>query len=409
MARGGRNEWLIAVVCVAVAGAGCAVNRPTLTTEELERRREEYMSNRVGFNTRFGQRILHRWRYEYDQYVQGKTSGPPVWDVLIISGGGDYGAFGAGFLQGWSTCGDEDHRRPDFDMVTGVSTGALIAPFAFVGTPETIKQIDQLYRDPSSDWVIFRGLFAMLPGNSSFLDNRGLARDIKEQVNWDIIREIAKRSQEDKVLLVGATNLDLGTTHIFNLTREAEKAVATNDYDRIHKMLLASAAIPAAFPPVVIDDTLFVDGGTTSNILITTDVNAPWSPIVLAAKEDPTLPIPKLRFWVIINNQLHAVPQVIQPTWPSITSAAVQTAVRSATITALRVLTMEARYVQATLHLDVEVKFVAIPDDWRPPRPGIFQRETMVSLADLGQKLGADPQSWKEFGFERIRPSPEAP
>ncbi len=99
-------------------------------------------------------RLLARTKAQYDQYTSGKRLRPPQIDMLIISGGGDWGSFGAGFLKGWERISaDDPMAMPQFTAVTGVSTGTLIAPFAFLGDPQSIETIDHLYRNPQPDWV----------------------------------------------------------------------------------------------------------------------------------------------------------------------------------------------------------------------------------------------------------------
>ena len=78
-----------------------------------------------------------------------------------------------------------------------------------------------------------------------------------------------------------------------------------------------------------LDDTLYVDGGTTANILVNADMRSPKSVMNTWRVSHPNVPLPKIRYWVVINNQLGAAPQVVQPTWVSITGASVSTAIRS--------------------------------------------------------------------------------
>jgi len=93
-------------------------------------------------------------------------------DFLLLSGGGDRSAFGAGFLLGWASV-EGGNALPKFDGVSGVSAGALIAPFAFLGTQADLETIDRLVRDPKPDWVVRRGMFFFLPENASFADVTG--------------------------------------------------------------------------------------------------------------------------------------------------------------------------------------------------------------------------------------------
>jgi hypothetical protein len=104
---------------------------------------------------------------------------------------------------------------------------------------------------------------------------------------------------------------------------------------------------------------------------------------------------PKIRYLVIINNQLGIQPQVVQPKWPSITTASVSTAIRSSTIGSLRQVDLLMELLRKVDGLDAELRYVAIPDDWQPTKPGTFVKETMVSLVELGIKMGRDPGSWQ--------------
>jgi hypothetical protein len=94
-----------------------------------------------------------------------------------------------------------------------------------------------------------------------------------------------------------------------------------------------------------------------------------------------------------VNNWVHAPPKSVERRWPSIVSPSLNTSVRSATLAEIRWLTAQANFVNAVYHTDIEVRMVAIPDDWRPPVEGSFKRETMQSLSDLGRRLGANAAS----------------
>ena len=100
-------------------------------------------------------------------------------DFLLISGGGNAGAFGTGFLLGWSTIAPGAGALPKFQGVSGVSAGAFIAPFAFLGTTADLATVDDLFRDPKPDWVVPRGRFFFLPENVSFATVPGLERNLQ--------------------------------------------------------------------------------------------------------------------------------------------------------------------------------------------------------------------------------------
>jgi hypothetical protein len=339
-------------------------------------------------------RVVERAKAEYDQFVAGERKEPPGVNILVISGGGDYGAFGAGFLKGWRKVpAQHPLAKPEFDAVTGVSAGTLIAPFAFLGDERSIDQIVDLFRNPKTDWLRERLLY-FLPANSSFDEIPGLERDVRNFVNMEMVRRIAKAGADGRILAVNTTNVDQGTSRVFNLVSEAERAVVSGQLDRFHSILLASAGIPGLFPFRMIDGELYVDGGITGNIIYggRGDENDKFP--ALWQESYPNLPIPKMRIWVIINNQFRPPPQVTEPNWPAVVQRSLETGTRSSTTIAVRHLYAMAEIARLKRKAEVEVYVASIPGDWSPPVEGSFMKQTMNSLADLGEKMGADPSSW---------------
>lgn len=214
------------------------------------------------------EKLLRRSEAEYEAHQAGQRPDAPTIDVLIVSGGGDWGAFGAGFLQGWKEVpATEPLAMPEFDVVTGVSTGALIAPFAFLATDSALDRIEQLYRNPQKDWVKNRWPLYFLPSNLSFAEVPGLERELRQTLTLDMVREIAASSGSGRALFVNTTNLDDAGARVFDLIDEAKRAAESGDLSRIHSVMLASAGIPGAFPYREIDGEMYVDGGVTGNII----------------------------------------------------------------------------------------------------------------------------------------------
>lgn len=377
-----------------LSACGPAMTRPPRDRADLERERTTEDEQTGATNRKILGRLLERTKAEYDRRAAAGQP-PPIIDILIISGGGDWGAFGAGFLKGWKKISSKDPlAMPEFDAVTGVSTGTLIAPFAFLGDEKSIDEIVNLYRNPGEDWVKQRGFLYFLPNNISFAEVPGLEREMREHINLDKLRQITKAGADGRLLAVNTTNLDVGQSRVFDLVAEAQQAVDSGNVDRIHNIMLASAGIPGAFPFRIIDDQMYVDGGVTGNIIyggrIAEDDSLPaqWQ------KAYPNLPIPKFRYWVIFNNQFLPVPEVVAPNWPAVIQRSLETSTRAATATAVRHLFAMAEISRLKRKADVEVRVVSIPGDWFPPVPGTFIKETMNNLADMGEKMGADPSSW---------------
>lgn len=381
-------------VGLLLAGCGPAMTRPPVTQQDLLKLRTTGDEQAVAVGRKLLGRLIERTKADYDQYGGGRKE-PPVIDILIISGGGDWGAFGAGFLKGWQKVpAGHPLAKPEFDAVTGVSTGTLIAPFAFLGDEQSIDEIVNLYRNPGADWVKQRGYLYFLPDNISFAEVPGLEREMREHITLGMLRRILKAGADGRVLAVNTTDLDTGTSRVFDLVVEAQRAADSGQVDRVHNIMLASAGIPGAFPFRMIDDELYVDGGVTGNIIYGGRIGEEDSLPALWQKAYPNLPIPKFRYWVIFNNQFRPVPVVTAPNWVAVIQRSLETSTRAATATAVRHLFAMAEISRLKRKADVEVRVVSIPGDWFPPVPGVFIKETMNNLTDLGEKMGADPASW---------------
>lgn len=195
---------------------------------------------------------------------------PPI-NFLAISGGGDDGAFGAGLLVGWSASG----TRPEFKGVTGISTGALIAPFAFLGS-EGDNALREVYTTISPANVLKqRSLLAALT-DDGMADNAPLLELISRYINAEFLTRVAREYQEKgRLLLIGTSNLDARRPVIWNMGAIASSA-DPRALALFRKVMLASAAIPGAFPPVMIDvevngkpyQEMHVDGGTQAQVFL---------------------------------------------------------------------------------------------------------------------------------------------
>jgi hypothetical protein len=198
-----------------------------------------------------------------------RTNLPPVY-YLAVSGGGDNGAFGAGLLNGWSTAG----TRPEFKMVTGVSTGALIAPFAFLG-PQHDQALREVYTSLTPDRIFrARGLSAAL-FDDAMADTSPLADVIAKYADAQMFAAIAREYNEGRLLLIGTTDLDAQRPVIWNIGALAASG-KPEALPLFHKILRASAAIPGLFQPVMIDveldgkkyQEMHVDGGTIAQLFL---------------------------------------------------------------------------------------------------------------------------------------------
>jgi hypothetical protein len=375
-------------------GYGALLRRPDVAAADLLKRRSTADEQSEAARELLS-RLVERIKARYDQYTAGGRKEPLVVDILIISGGGDWGAFGAGFLKGWQKVPvSHPLAKPEFDAVTGVSTGTLIAPFAFLGDEQSIEEIVNMYRNPKKDWVKQRGYLYFLPDNISFAEVPGLEREIRAHITVDMLRGITKAGADGRLLLVNTTELDIGQPRVFDLVAEAQRVVDSGQIERVHNIMLASAGIPGAFPFRMIDGLLYVDGAVTGNIIYGGRIAEEDSLPALWQEAYPNHPGPKFRFWVIFNNQFRPVPKPVAPNWLAVIQCSLETSTRAATATAVRHLFAMAEISRLKRKADVEVRLVSIPGDWVPPVPGTFNKETMNNLVEVGERMGADPASW---------------
>jgi hypothetical protein len=194
--------------------------------------------------------------------------GVRTYPMLDISGGAANGAYGAGLLKGWS----EEGSRPKFKIVTGISTGALIAPFAFLGSSYD-AELEKCYTTVSTkDVMKLKGPLTALFGDS-FASSRPLMRYIAGFVTDKMLEEIAKEHRRGRRLFVGTSNLDTQNLMLWDMGAIASRG-GPRARELFCKILLASASIPIMFPPVYFEveaggrgyDEMHVDGGMVTQV-----------------------------------------------------------------------------------------------------------------------------------------------
>ena len=192
----------------------------------------------------------------------------------MISGGGDWGAFGAGVLKGWGNV-TGDLARPQFDVVTGVSTGALIAPFAFLGRAYD-SQLAGLFTSYGADQIYESNILSGIFGGKALANSKPLAKLIETYVDASFLRRVAEERTKGRFLLVGTTNLDAQRPVYWDMGKIAQKG-DNQALELFRHVLLASASIPGIFPPVLVQveaggqvyQEMHVDGGTTREVFFT--------------------------------------------------------------------------------------------------------------------------------------------
>src|SRR5688572_24278591 len=214
--------------------------------------------------------LAARQREEAYRSQSGQAGELPPLELLAISGGGDKGAFGAGLLNGWTAAG----TRPTFKLVTGVSTGALIAPFAFLGS-EYDKVLEEVYTTITPADVALPRMVIAAMNNDGMADNRPLWGLISKHVDERLLAAIAAEHGKGRILLVATTDLDARQPVVWNMGNIAASG-ASNALELFRSILLASAAIPGAFPPTMVEvevdgkryQEMHVDGGASAQVFL---------------------------------------------------------------------------------------------------------------------------------------------
>jgi len=214
--------------------------------------------------------VAARQREEAALARAGHTGPPPPADLLVISGGGDNGAFGAGVLCGWTDSGN----RPTFKSVTGISTGALIAPLAFVGS-EYDGLLRKIYTSVTPADILEKRHIMAAVTNDGMADNRPLWDLISRSIDQALLSRIAEEHGKGRILLVGTTNLDVRQPVIWNMGKIAASG-SPRALDLCRAILLASSALPGVFPPTMIRveadgapyEEMHVDGGASAQAFL---------------------------------------------------------------------------------------------------------------------------------------------
>lgn len=351
-----------------------------------------------------------RIEYEYEYGIED-SGYPQSFDMLVLSGGGAFGAFGAGFLQGWGTINDPEFARPQFDIVSGISTGAIIAPYAFIGTPDAYETIVDFYQNPGDNWVRRRGIIPYLPGNVSVYDVSDLHDQIQSAVTPELIRALAQGAEEDRQLLIGATNVDYGLLRVWDLAKVASDEPLDESSRLIVETLRASSAIPGAFPPILIDGLMYVDGGAAMQVVGGTSDRS-WA--YSAGREDATISVRvregvplRIRVWMIVNQKLLPEPKVVPPRWTAVATSSLDTLIKTSTLQSIQDAESYVRLINKKPYIDAKMYYVAIPQDYALKRgEGLFDAKVMRDLAELGRRLGAEPDSWQSKGLLPAAPIP---
>ena len=338
-----------------------------------------------GDMTELSRVALDALRREQETFAKqgGKGSLPPV-AFLAVSGGGDNGAYTAGLLNGWTAAG----TRPEFRLVTGISTGALIAPFAFLG-PKYDATLKTVYTTISpKDVLVPRNLIAGFLSDA-MADNAPLWALTRKSVTADLLKEIAAEYAKGRFLLVATADLDARRGIIWDMGKIASYGTP-QALDLFVSVMIASASIPAGFPPTMIDvevegkryQEMHVDGGIMAQVFV-------YPASIRVGEAAAAIGVTRERKVYVIRNAR------LDPDWAH-TERSTMTIAGRAIASLIHTQGIGDLYrIYATAERDgVDFNLTFIPSSFKFPHKEEFDNEYMRKLYDVGYDLGVKGIPW---------------
>lgn len=304
---------------------------------------------------------------------------------LAISGGGARGAFGAGLLNGWTDTG----TRPEFTIVTGVSTGSILAPFAFLGS-DYDHLIKKFYTTLSTEELLTKRSMIATITKDAATDATPIKNQLALYVNDELVAKIAAEYAKGRELFIGTTNLDAGRSVNWNITAIAASG-DPNATQLIRDIILASSSVPGVFPPVLFTveadgqlyDEMHVDGGVSSNVFVY-PIGLDWTAVLkkMDVKTRPNL-------YVLRNGYLQDAWKAVERNTLNITAHSVST-----------LLTYVGhgdfnRIYLAAQRDGLDFNLVKIPTDFEDTSTEGFDPVWMAELYELGYETAINGIDWE--------------
>jgi hypothetical protein len=324
---------------------------------------------------------------DLSQFLRGLDSSGGVdghLRVLALSGGGENGAFGAGLLCGWTDAG----TRPQFDVVTGVSTGSLIAPLAFLGS-ELDPQLRRGYTEIVPEQVFLkRGFFGILKHRDAVADSKPLQTLIAGILGEKELAGIAREHRKGRRLLVMTTNLDAQRPVVWDLGAIAAGG-QPGALQLVHKILLASSTIPVVFPPVLFEvesqghryDEMHVDGGVMAQV---------FGGALLLLESTQSKTSTPIDFYLIRNGRLGPEYTATAPKISAIAGRSVGTLMKVQGQSDVLRAWMFAQLTGCSFH------YISMPDEFQTELNEPFDPAYMKALFEVGYHQGRNGIPWKQ-------------
>jgi predicted patatin/cPLA2 family phospholipase len=379
---------LAAAAALVASGCGARPRRQAVPSDQQAYanvvgfpRDIRYFPLDAGHVTQFENDFLRTLDREREILGLAKGVSLPPSTYLAISGGGDNGAFGAGLLNGWTKAG----TRPVFKLVTGVSTGALTAPFAFLGSAYD-ERVKSLYTNVTMTDIAVKRTALSAITDDAMTDNAPLWKLVKKYMTRELLDAIAAEHEKGRILLIATTNLDLRNAVIWNVTKIAASRLPGR-LELVQRILIASAAIPGTFPPVMIDveaqgkkyQEMHVDGGTVAQVFI--------YPAAIHLQE---LAKRQRKLYLIRNARL-------DPDWAETERRTLPIAFR-----AIRTLIQSQgmgdlyRIYAIAQRDELDYNLAYIPRDFYFPHKTDFDTSYMRALFAVGERLAAQGYEWSK-------------
>lgn len=325
-----------------------------------------------------------------------KAPKPTEINVLLLSAGGPWGGFGAGFLQGWSQLETPvERQRPPFHVAVGVSTGATMVTHAFLGSEYIAVLRDRVLGLSTGDIYEPRAVLAAL-FNNSVTDTAPLRQGLKASITTKEIDAVADAwIQEGRRLAVVAVDLDCGDPVMLDLTAVALQRDDPQRVDRYIDFIMASAASPVAFPPVFIDGHMMVDGALRQHIPYPRQI-AKLLPVSDGGPE------PKVNVFAIINSPMVTYPQCVTDhvILIALRTSDVWTGERSADSVALTILDARRRGWSARFVAPINAPCTPIP-----PPEDYFNPSFIRCQYEYGYRVAtAEEEPWRSSIDELPKP-----
>ena len=317
-------------------------------------------------------------------------------DMLALSGGGAGGAYGAGVLVGLTNAG----TRPRFEIVTGVSTGALIAPFAFLGSDWDGKLTEAYRGNATNNLMQSRGVGALF--DVGMFDGKPLRELVERFVDDKLIAAIAAATAEGRMLLVATTNLDREETVIWDMGAIAQ-AGGAKARKLFQDVLVASASVPGVFPPVMIDvekdgktyQEMHVDGGASTPFFI--------APETVLHMDSATANLRGANVYVIINGQAASVPRSTSNNTIDIAARSFNAVLNQMTRSAIQ------QTGDFATRNSLGYRFTGIPSDIQFGGSLAFDKDNMTATFDYGMRCASRGLVWVTEMEAEARSGSETP